>query len=183
MDLCAYKLRLSVRVQSNTFTIGDLRASAIFLSNNMPTRTNGLRYGRTAPVLNVERESRPSWPIPRLIRQDRDGSSNVEVRAAAVREAARLFGMASSQGHVRAQLELGCLLASCEADSPVPRDVGRAARLLAAACLSGDAPGSSAEIRARALAMLAGLASEREVVSTCCIGCGASGQFLKFRRA
>jgi TPR repeat protein len=77
-------------------------------------------------------------------------------------EAARLYRLAAAQGNAGAQICLGGLH---NEGKGVPQDYAEAARLFRLAAAQ-DCPGASEELTA--------LASRREYVSICCMGCGAT---------
>jgi hypothetical protein len=79
-------------------------------------------------------------------------------------EAARLFRLAAAQGYVVAQHNLGCIHSKGHG---VARDNVEAARQWRLAAAQGFAPSD---------ACLKDLSGEREYVSACCAGCGATAK-------
>lgn len=83
-------------------------------------------------------------------------------------ESVRLFRLAAEQGHMDAHIALGNVLVA-GVPGQLPAAPREAAHFLARAAQQGDDPRQ----RALALKILGANAHVRDVVTTCCIGCGA----------
>jgi TPR repeat protein len=89
-------------------------------------------------------------------------------------EAARLYRLAVDQGHLRAAVNLGSMILFGRAEEE-QTGLAAAARLVAGGAQQEDDENAH-EI---ALRVLRGHMDKKEVVSACCVGCGATRKLLR----